>query len=297
MSLVVVGSIGLDSISTPAGEIQNALGGSAIYGALAGSFFTDAYIVGVVGTDFPIEGLNLLQKKGINLDGLEVKEGKTFRWSGKYSTWNKVETLSTELNVFADFSPHLPETCKSCRSLLLANINPSLQMQVLNQVSCYSHLACDTMNYWIYLCPKEVEQVLSRVNIVFMNEDEIRDFTNKENIYSAARDILSLGPQWIIVKRGEYGSVAISKDDMYFAPAFPVEEVKDPTGAGDSFAGAFMGYLANYDILNRAVIKEAILYGTVISALNVADFSVKGIVDKTKAEIEINKEKLVKWTT
>jgi sugar/nucleoside kinase (ribokinase family) len=297
LSLVIVGSIGLDSISTPAGEVCEALGGSAIYGSLAASHFTNTHIVGVVGKDIPVEYLNLLQKSGINLDGLEVKDGKTFRWKGKYSTWNRVETLSTDLNVFADFSPQLPESCKCCRSLLLANIHPALQLQVLNQVSGYSHLACDTMNYWIELCPEEVEKVLKRVDIVFMNEDEIRDYTKIADIYSAAYEILSLGPKWVIVKRGECGSVAVSKDDMYFAPAYPVKKVKDPTGAGDSFAGAFMGYLADHDFVNHALIKEAILYGTVLAAMNVSDFSVQGLVGKSMSEIDNYKDRLIKWTS
>lgn len=297
MSLVIVGSIGLDSISTPAGEVCDALGGSAIYGAISSSYFTDTHIVGVVGMDFPIDYLNLLQKNGINLDGLEVKEGKTFRWSGNYLNWNRVETLSTELNVFADFAPQLPDSCKCCRSLLLANIHPALQLKVLNQVSGYVHLACDTMNYWINLCPAEIEKVLRKVNIVFMNEDEIRDYTKKADIYSAAKDILSLGPKWVIVKRGEYGSVAISHNDMFFAPAYPVAKVKDPTGAGDSFAGAFMGYLANFDIINHAIIREAVLYGTVVAAMNVSDFSVNGLNGISKEEIDKSKELLVKWTT
>jgi len=294
---VIVGSIGLDSISTPAGEVNDVLGGSAIYGAIAGSKFTQTYIVGVLGTDFPMDGLKLLQDHGVNLDGLDFKEGKTFRWSGKYSTWNKAETLTTELNVFADFSPELPDSCRCCKSLLLANIHPSLQLQVLNQISSYSHLACDTMNYWINLCPDELEKVLRRVDIVFMNEDEVKDWTGKKDIFSAAREVLALGPQWIIVKRGEYGSVAISTEYLFFAPAYPVEQVKDPTGAGDSFAGAFMAYLANYSLLKPALIKEAVRYGTVLAAMNVSDFSVKGISGKSRVEIDSQKENLVKWTS
>lgn len=297
MSLVVVGSIGLDSISTPAGDVHDVLGGSAIYCAMAGSQFTQTHIVGVLGTDFPMDGLKLLQDHGVNLDGLDFKEGKTFRWSGKYSTWNKAETLKTELNVFADFSPELPDSCRCCKSLLLANIHPSLQLQVLNQISSYSHLACDTMNYWINLCPEELEKVIRRVDIVFMNEDEIKDWTGKKDIFSAARKVLSLGPRWIIVKRGEYGSVAISEEYKFFAPAYPVEEVKDPTGAGDSYAGAFMAYLANYSLLKPALIKEAVRYGTVLAAMNVADFSVRGISGKSRTEIDSQKENLVRWTS
>lgn len=297
MSLVIVGSIGLDTISTPAGAVQDALGGSAIYGALAASYFTKAHIVGVLGTDFPIDGLKLLQDHGIILEGLDFKEGKTFRWSGKYNTWNKAETLLTELNVFADFSPVLPESFKCCKSLLLANIHPALQLQVLNQISSYSHLACDTMNYWINLCPEELAKVIRRMDIVFMNEDEVRDWTKKADIYSAAKEILAVGPKWVIVKRGEYGSVAISSEYMYFAPAYPVETVIDPTGAGDSFAGAFMAYIANHTTLSPAVIREAVRYGTVLAAMNVQNFSVLGLVKRSKEEIETKKDKLIKWTS
>ncbi len=297
MSLVIVGSIGLDTISTPKGEVHDVLGGSAIYGAIAASQFTSTYIVGVLGTDFPVSGIQLLQDHGVNLDGLDFKDGKTFRWSGKYSCWNKAETLKTELNVFADFSPNLPESCKACRSLLLGNIHPTLQLQVLNQISSYSHVACDTMNYWINLCPEELKQVLSRVDIVFMNEDEVKDWSGKADIFSAAREVLALGPQWVIVKRGEYGSVAISQEYMFFAPAYPVENVIDPTGAGDSFAGAFMAYLANYSLLKPSLIKEAVRYGTVMAALNVENFSVEGIKGRSRTEIDSLKDNLVKWTS
>ncbi|MDD2228012.1 MAG: PfkB family carbohydrate kinase [Candidatus Cloacimonetes bacterium] len=296
MSLVVIGSIGLDTISTPAGAVVDALGGSAIYGALSGSYFCPVKIVGVLGTDFPVSGLELLQKHGVNLDGLDFKEGKTFRWSGKYNNWNKAETLNTELNVFADFAPILPESYKSCKSLLLGNIHPELQLQVLSQIESDAHLACDTMNYWINRCPEDVAKVIQRVDIVFMNEDEVRDFTGRADIFSAARDILSMGTKWVIVKRGEYGSVALSIDEMYFTPAYPVEKVKDPTGAGDCFAGAFMAYLSNCGELNRACIKNAVLYGTILAAMNVQDFSVNGIIEKNKASIDADKELLTRWT-
>jgi len=297
LSLVIVGSIGLDSVSTPQEDVNEVLGGSAVYGAVAGSHFCPTYIVGVVGTDFPMDSLKMLQDNGVNLDGLVYKEGKTFRWIGKYNTWNRAETLRTDLNVFADFSPELPESCKCCKSLLLANIHPGLQLQVLNQISSYSHLACDTMNYWISLCPDELIQVLRRVDIVFMNEDEVRDWSGRRDIYSAARDVLALGPQWVIVKRGEYGSVAISSEYKFFAPAYPVEKVCDPTGAGDSFAGAFMAYLANFNLLKPALIKEAVRYGTILAALNVQDFSVRSISAIARAEIDLLKDNLVKWTS
>lgn len=297
MSLVIVGSIAMDTISTPAGEVIDALGGSAIYGALAGSYFCPVHVVGVLGSDFPVEGLELLETHGVNLEGLDFKDGKTFRWSGKYNTWNRAETLLTELNVFADFSPRLPETYKSCKSLLLANINPQLQLQVLQQIDSKPHIACDTMNYWINLCPNELLEVVQNVNIVFMNEDEIRDFTGRTDVFSAARSVLDLGPEWVIVKRGEYGSIAVSAEDMFFAPAFPVEKVKDPTGAGDCFAGAFMAYLANHAVLSSSLIRDAVRYGTVLAAMNVQDFSIHGIAGKQRADIDADKERLIRWTS
>lgn len=297
MSLVIVGSIGLDNIITPAGEVSDALGGSAVYGALAGSYFGDTYIVGVVGRDYPAKGIDLLKAHGVNLDGLEYQDGKTFRWSGRYDTWNRAETLKTELNVFADFSPLLPSAVKCCQSLMLANIHPKLQLQVLDQIHSYSHIASDTMNYWINLCPDEVKKVVQRVSIVFMNEDEIRSFTGIDCFIKAAKSILALGPKWVIVKRGEYGSVAVSGDDMFFSPAYPLEEVKDPTGAGDTFAGAFMAYLANNKLLTSISIREAIRYGTIMAALNVQDFSVEGISHLDKLKIESYKEQLLKWTS
>ncbi|MDD4308892.1 MAG: PfkB family carbohydrate kinase [Candidatus Cloacimonetes bacterium] len=297
MSLVIVGSIALDTVSTPEGEVQDTLGGSAIYGSLAASSFCPTHIVGVLGSDYPASGLQLLEEHGINLEGLDFKEGKTFRWSGKYTNWNRAETLNTELNVFADFSPELPESYLCCKCLLLANIHPRLQLQVLNQINSYHHLACDTMNYWISLCKDELEQVIKRVDIVFMNEDELREYTGKKDVFEAAKEILTIGPEWVIIKRGEYGSVAVSSSNLFFAPAYPVTKVKDPTGAGDCFAGAFMAYLANHPIINHQVIREAVRYGTVLAAMNVQDFGVQGIIGKSRAEIEVYKEHLIKWTS
>jgi len=297
MSLVTVGSIALDDISSPAGKVQEALGGSAVYASLAARYFCKPHIVGVVGKDYPEHALAMLREKGVILDGLEVKEGKTFRWGGVYNSWNKAETIFTDLNVFAEFSPKLPVSCTSCNSLLLANIHPLLQLQVLEQTTSYCHVACDTMNYWIGLCPDELTRVISKVNLVFMNEDELKDYTGSSDIFSGARKVLSLGPEWLIVKRGEYGSVAISQKDMFFAPAYPVANVIDPTGAGDTFAGAMMGYLTKHKQLNAACIKEAIRYAVVLSALNVQDFSVNGLLTPSREEIENLKNNLINWTT
>lgn len=297
MSLVTVGSVALDDISTPKGSVQQALGGSAVYASLAARFFCTPHIVGVVGKDYPESALNMLRQKGVILEGLEIKDGKTFRWGGVYNSWNKAETIFTDLNVFAEFAPQLPKSCQSCNSLLLANIHPELQLQVLAQTTSYCHVACDTMNYWIGLCPETLTRVISKVNLVFMNEDELKDYTSSKDIYSAAQKVLSLGPQWIIVKRGEYGSVAISKDSMFFAPAYPVADVVDPTGAGDAFAGAMMGYLTRHKQLEPKVIKDAMRYAVVLSALNVQDFSVQGLLTPSVDEIEKQKQNLINWTT
>lgn len=296
MSLVVVGSIGLDSISTPVGSVNDTLGGSAIYASLSASYFTDVRIVGVVGEDFPASALDLLRKHNIALDGLEIVPGKTFRWKGVYHKWNQADTLATELNVFADFSPHIPEGCRNCHSLLLGNIHPDLQLQVLSETKSYTHVACDTMNYWISRCPDKLAEVIKQVHIVFMNEDEIRDFTKKDNIYDAARIVLSMGPALVVVKRGEYGSVAIMQDDMFFVPAYPLAQVKDPTGAGDSFAGAFMAIIENSATLDLESVKAGLIYGTIMAANNVCEFGVLGLEDINPSIIEQMKVDLIRWT-
>ncbi len=295
MSLVIVGSVALDTVETPQGKVEEALGGSAVYGSLAASYFGPTYIVGVVGEDYPSSGIELLKAHNINLDGLETKPGKTFRWSGTYRQWNYADTLSTDLNVFADFAPVLPPSCRCCRSLLLANIHPLLQLQVLSQIETYQWVACDTMNYWISLCPELLTEVIRKVDIVFINEDEIRQYTGLESIFAAGRHLLGMGVKAVVIKRGEYGSVTVLPDDLFFAPAWPVEQVKDPTGAGDSFAGGFMSYLATQDELNKNVIRNAVRFGTVLAAKNVASFSVEGLVNLEFAELQKKVHQLRNW--
>lgn len=296
MSLVIVGSIGLDTISTPSGSVVDAVGGSAVYASVSASYFTSVNLIGVVGIDYPDSAMDLLRRHGINLEGLEIAEGKTFRWKGEYHDLNKAETLSTELNVFADFVPKLPQNCISCHSLLLANIHPRLQLRVLEETRAYHHVACDTMNFWINGCPDDLAQVIGRVHIVFMNEDEVKAFTKEHNIFSAAQAVLDMGPTLIVVKRGEYGSVALTRDYILFAPAYPVREVKDPTGAGDTFAGAFMACLEGHAELSREVVSQALRYASVMAALNVSDFSVMGILDLQRESIENHKERLCRMT-
>jgi sugar/nucleoside kinase (ribokinase family) len=260
------------------GKVHDAPGGSAVYGSLAGSYFTKVNIIGVVGQDYPASARDMLHKHGVNLDGLEYAEAKTFRCSGDYKDWNKAETLRTDLNVFADFVPKIPQNCRSCHSLLLANIHPELHLKVLEETRSYTHVACDTMNYWIKGCPEALREVISKVQIVFMNEEEVRDFTSQRDIFKAAKQVLDMGPELVVIKRGEYGSVAISQSDIFFSPAFPVHEVKDPTGAGDSFAGAFMAYLEGAQRGDFEPVKDAIRYGTVMAAYNVSKFSVDGLL-------------------
>lgn len=295
MSLVIVGSVALDTIETPQGKVVEALGGSAVYGSLAASYFGPTHLVGVVGEDYPQAGIDLLKAHNVNLDGLETKPGKTFRWRGTYRVWNQADTLSTDLNVFADFSPELPPSCQCCRSLLLANIHPELQLKVLDQIKAYQWVACDTMNYWISLCPELLTEVIRRVDIVFINEDEIRQYTGLDSIFAAGRKLLDLGVKAVVIKRGEYGSVTVLPNDLFFAPAYPVEQVIDPTGAGDSFAGGFMSYLATQDELNKNAVRNAVRFGTVLAAKAVSAFSVDGLVNLEFSELQKKVHLLRNW--
>jgi len=296
MSLVIVGSIAFDTIESPAGKVVDALGGSAVYGSLSGSHFTDVRIVGVVGTDFPNSAIDLLKSRNICVNGLEVVEGKTFRWSGVYENFNQAQTLFTELNVFADFEPKLPTSCSSCHTLFLANIHPDLQHKVLDDVKQYSLVACDTMNYWITLCPDRLRELIQRVDILFINEDEIRQLTGIRDIFAAARSIHDMGVKLVVIKRGEYGSVTVSRDSFYFAPAYPIPQVKDTTGAGDSFAGGFLGYLTEVGSLDDEHIRKAVLYGTVMAALDVSEFSVDALAKTDRATIDEMLGNLKQWT-
>lgn len=295
MSLVIVGSIGLDSIETPVGKVKDALGGSAVYGAIAASYFTKAFTVGVVGFDFPQEHIDLLKNHDIGIDGLEIREGSTFRWIGKYETWNQAQTIDTQLNVFGDFSPILPESCQNCNSLLLGNIHPDLQLSVLDQIKSYKYVAADTMNYWITGARDRLDEVVKKVDIIFINEEELKQYAGEKSVFTAAEVVLAMGPKLLVLKRGEYGSVLIGENILFFAPAYPIVEVKDPTGAGDSFAGGFMGYLAKAGDMSNHNLKEACIYGTVMAALNVSDFSVVKLANHSFEHIQLMHDELKNW--
>jgi sugar/nucleoside kinase (ribokinase family) len=286
MKLIIVGSVAIDDVQTPSGHREHSVGGSANYAAIASGKFCTVGMVGVVGDDYPADIPNALQKHNINVEGLEKVSGKTFRWKGVYNDLNKAETIDTQLNVFADFSPKLPASYATVKYLFLGNIHPQLQLDVIKKVTNASLIACDTMNFWISSTPDLLTQVIKKVNILFINEDEIKQYTGKQNIFDAADDILALGVTLLIIKRGEYGAVAYTKDMIFFVPIYPVRKVFDPTGAGDSFAGGFMGYISREGNLDEKTIKMAMLYGTVTASINIESFSFDRLLQAGSDEIE-----------
>ncbi len=292
MSILVVGSVALDSIQTPFGKVKDALGGSATYFSAASRLYDQVNLVGVVGTDFPQQHVQSFRDWGVNLDGLQVAEGKTFRWSGRYNyDMNTAETLDTQLNVFATFHPELPESYKESEFVFLANIDPVLQLEILSQMHRPKLTVLDTMNYWINYRKDALTKVISAVDIVLLNEAETRQYGNTFSLIRAARKILSLGPKALVVKKGEYGAVLFSNggeltDSFFFAPAYPLEKIQDPTGAGDSFAGGFLGYLASRSSTAMDDIKRAIVHGSVVASYTVEDFSVGRLGSLTRDHIQ-----------
>jgi len=288
MSMVVVGSVALDSVETPFGKVDNALGGSATYFSVAASFFTEKInLVAVVGEDFPQEYVNFLISKGIDLTGLERAKGKTFRWSGRYGgSLSGAETLSTELNVFEKFAPRLPESYRNAKYVFLANINPELQMDVLKQIRDAKLVVCDTMNLWISERKEELLETIKHVDILVLNDAEARQLTGEPKVDIAARKILDYGPDRVIVKKGEHGAMTLTKTSYFSSPAYPLRNILDPTGAGDTFAGGFMGYLASVGDTSESSIRKAIVYGTVLASFNVEDFSLNRQRSLTRDEIE-----------
>ena len=280
MGLLVVGSLGLDDVTTPFYKTENALGGAATYISIAASYFTSPiYLVGVVGEDFPKEYIDLLEKKNIDLEGLQIIEGgKTFRWAGKYHyDLNVRDTLLTELNVFENFDPVVPEKYKKSSYVCLGNIDPVLQMKVLVQMIDPKCVVCDTMNYWIERQKNELLELLKKVNILIINDSETRLLANEPNLIKAAKHILDFGPEIIIIKKGEHGALLISRATIFSAPAYPLESIYDPTGAGDTFAGGFIGYLHKTQDLNIDNIKRAVIYGSTMASFCVEQFSTKGL--------------------
>ena len=286
MGILIVGSVALDSIQTPSGQVEEILGGTATYASVAASYFTEVSIVGVVGDDFPQEHVAFLQRKGIDTSGLWRQAGRTFRWKGEYTgDLNTARTIDTQLNVFADFNPRMTAAHLRSEFLFLGNIDPDLQRGVLEQMHRPRVVACDTMNYWIDSKLESLRRTLSLVDIVLINDGEVRQLAGEQNLFSAARKILSWGPRIIVVKRGEHGAAMIGPKMIFEVPAYPLENPVDPTGAGDSFAGGFMGYLAAKRASDDAMLRQAVVFGSVMASFNVTEFGPRRLGTLTFPEI------------
>jgi len=286
MSILVVGSVAFDSLKTPFGEKERILGGSATYFSVAASFFTDVRVVAVVGDDFGPEDEAVFRERDVDISDLErVKGQRSFFWKGEYGyDLNVAHTLDTQLNVFADFKPKLSNAARETPYLFLGNIQPQLQAEVREQVAARL-VAADTMNYWIESTPEQLSEMLKRIDILIINDSEARALAGEANLVRAARRILSMGPSRLVVKRGEYGAAMFSEESFFATPAYPLEEVFDPTGAGDSFAGGFMGYLAATNATDDGAIRRAIIYGSVMASFNVEEFGCERLRRLTYDEI------------
>jgi sugar/nucleoside kinase (ribokinase family) len=294
MSILVVGSVAFDDISSPSGSVKNILGGAATYFALAASYFTDVRVVAVVGEDFTAKDENIFKEHGIDTRGIERAPGKTFRWGGRYvDNLNEAKTDYTELNVFEKFQPRIPHEFGDSEFLFLANIHPTLQAAVRLEMQKLQLTGGDTMNYWIQRTPKELAETLRLVNVLLINDTEVRMLSGDANLPRGAKKVLAMGPQALVVKHGEYGATIFFREGAFGvgshpfrAPALPIDEVKDPTGAGDSFAGGFMGYIGSQREINREVLKRALFYGGVMGSFAVERFGTERLQELTREEIE-----------
>jgi sugar/nucleoside kinase (ribokinase family) len=293
--ILVVGSVALDAVQTPTESASEMLGGAASYFCLSASMFAPVRLVAVVGEDFPPEHKRLLESRRIDLTGLQVRPGKTFRWTARYSgvRLEDRETLDTQLNVFADFHPVLPASYRDSKVVFLANIQPGLQLEVLEQVPGATFIACDTMKLWLDTARPGLERLFRKVDCVLMNDEEAVQFSGQRFLPAAARVILSYGPRLVIIKRGENGSLLFTADRVFLAPAHPLETVRDPTGAGDAFAGGLLGAMARAGHDGEDVLRRGMLYGSVLGSLAVEDFSVRRIIQADSREIEARLSTLV----
>ena len=293
MSILVVGSVAFDSIKTPFGVAEDVLGGSACYFSTAASFFTEVNLVAVVGNDFPQQHIDFLSSRNIDLAGLQKSPGETFRWKGRYDyNLNEAHTLETHLNVFESFRPVLPENYRDAEYVFLANIDPELQLEVLQQIKNPKLVACDTMNFWIEGKKAELIKTLAKVDILIINEAEVRQLADEPNLFKAAVIVRSFGPKTLVVKQGEYGVLVFGDGSIFSAPAYPLEEVFDPTGAGDTFAGGFIGYIAATGNLDEQNLRKATVFGTVMASFTVEKFSLDRLRDIDYSEISDRYKKI-----
>ena len=286
MSLLVVGSVALDSVETPFGKADEVLGGSATFFSAAASQLAPVQLVGVVGDDYPVDKLDALSSRGVDLAGLEHATGRSFRWRGRYRhDLNVAETLETHLGVFSNFSPKIPPQFRTAPFVFLGNIDPRLQLDVLTQVDKPTFVACDTMNFWIESRRPDLLKLLERVHAITLNDAEARQLTDKYNLVKAARWIMKQGPRLVIIKKGEHGAFMFHGESVFFAPAYPLEEVFDPTGAGDAFAGGFMGYLARTNVITEAALRRAVVYGSAMGSFAVEKFSIERLLEVDERQL------------
>jgi sugar/nucleoside kinase (ribokinase family) len=288
MSLLVTGSIGIDTVETPFGKRDDVIGGSAIYFSYAASFFTPVRLVGVVGEDCPKHYFDLFNDREVDTGGLEVRKGsKTFRWHGSYiENLNEAQTIEVDLNVLAERAPKIPDNFRDSKHIFLANTHPVLQQEMLGSLKTPKLIVADTMNLWIQTEQAELKKLLKRVHGLVLNDGEARLLTEKKNLIEAAKDVLKMGPKFVVIKKGEHGAMMVSDRDTFVLPAFPAEKVVDPTGAGDSFAGGMMGYLSSQNTFSPATIKRAMAFGTVVASYTIADFSLGGLKSTTRDLID-----------
>jgi len=287
LSVLVVGSVAIDDVETPFGKMENSIGGSAIYFSTACSFFTKVRIVGIAGKDFPKEVIERLHARGVDTTGFTIEDGDTFRWGGRYhQDMNSRDTLYTKLGLFEKFNPELPDEYKNTPLVFLGNIQPSLQLQVMNQMKNYKFVACDTMNLWIETAKNELLKLLKKVNMIIINDSELHDLTGEINIIKGLEKVHNMGPEYVIVKKGENGAYLSHNLELFFTPTYPVKQPIDPTGAGDSFAGGFFGYLSTQNTIDFKTLKKAVIYGNVMGSICVEDFNIQALLRADKKTIE-----------
>jgi len=299
VSVLVVGSVAYDTIKTPFGMRKRTLGGSAVHFSLAASLLSKVYLIGVVGKDFKDEDIEFLKSKGINIDGLEKKEdGRTFFWQGYYEyDMNQAHTIVTELNVFENFKPVIPENLQNSKYIFLANIDPDIQLEIIEQMTEPELIVCDTMNYWIENKKEKVLEVFKKSNIVLINDSEARELFSTPILTKCAKKILKLGVDAVVIKKGEHGSILFKNDFIFLAPAYPLEEIIDPTGAGDSFAGGFVSYIEHKNKITDLLLRQAIIYGTVVASFNVQGFGIEGVKEISYSDVVERYKMLSEMTT